>query len=259
MSEIGLVSNTKYSTLGAFSERDNSRENHTAHNSYLKQEMHDKKIDQFFWTDTNAPHKRHSPLALAGAFLGVIIPTLLIGKKQQGIKLNSLKNLWKAINVNYELKEMLATGLGGVVGGLLGGLADRKEKEKLEKLEEASFQAMNICFPAVLVTAAMKLSSKVKMLNNVPSKIILSALSIWGGASLAVKASNKLDDNIFNKYVKEPDRKLKKKDFIVHVDDLVGTLILAKFPLADKLHVNKILPLIFTWSGYHVGDSGSGE
>lgn len=254
MQEVKLINNSQYKVLSAFSERDDNRANHSAHNSYLKQKLHENKIDEFFWTDVNAPKKRHSPLAMIGSVLGVMIPTMMIGKKQQGIKLNSLMNFWKAINVHYGLKEILAAGLGGVIGGLAGGLADRKENDKLEKIEEATFQTMNIAFPAVLVTCAMKICEKYKPLNNAPFKIVMSILCILAGASAAIMASNSLDDKLFDIYSEDPDRKLKKKDFIVHIDDFFGTLILAKFPLADKLHVNKFLPLVFTWSGYHVGD-----
>lgn len=246
------IENSSFNGIQAF-EADKT---HSSNYSFLKQRIHERKIDQFFHTDISAPSKRNSAQALIGSILGVVIPTILIAKKQNpGLKLNSLKSFGKAIDIEYGLKEMLSVGLGGVAGGLLGGLVDRKEKNKLDKIEEATFQVMNISLPAVLVSGTMKMCEKFKPLNNVPARIISSIGCILIGANLAVVASNKLDDKFFDKYNKDPERKFKKKDLIVHVDDLIGTLILAKFPLADKLHVNKILPAIFAWSGYHVGEA----
>lgn len=224
-------------------------------NSYIKQEMHENKIDEFFLTDTSAPKKRQSVLAGVGAIIGVILPTVLFAKKQHpDLKLDSVKSLWKFVDINYEIKEILTVGLGGMIGGLLGGLSDTKEHDKLNKMEEATFQFMNIVFPSILVDASLKMSSKVKLLNNAVAKTFFVIAGIVIGVSSAVKISNAIDDKLFDIYNRDPDRKFKKKDLIVHIDDLCGTLVLAKFPLADKLHVNKILPLIYAWCGYHVGD-----
>lgn len=222
---------------------------------FIRQQMHDMKIDEFFWTDFEASHKKQSALAAAGSILGVIVPTLLFAKKQNpDLKINSLKNLWKALNIEYGLKEILGVGLGGVLGGLLGGLSDRAEQRKIDKLEEATFQTMNICFPSLLVAGGLKLCEKYKSLNKTPMKFLVPVVGILAGVNIAVLASNKLDDMFFDKYVQDGERKFKSKDLIVHVDDLFGTLVLAKIPGADKLHINKILPAIFAWSGYHVGD-----
>lgn len=263
MNTIISVQNNQYSFKDAFEQFDSHIMYHQqphAHLPFIKQQMHDMKIDEFFWTDFEAPHKRQSPLAAIGAIVGVIIPTLLFAKKQKpDLKFTELKNLGKnlkeAIDIKYELPQILGVGLGGVWGGLLGGLADRKEQHKIEKLEEASYQTMNVSFPSLLVGGGMKLTEKYKALNKPIFKILVPIVGILTGVNLAVMASNKLDDKLFDKYLPDEERKFKKKDLIVHVDDLFGTLMLAKIPGADKLHVNKILPAIFAWSGYHVGES----
>ena len=54
---------------------------------------------------------------------------------------------------------------------------------------------------------------------------------------------------------KHPDRKLTVKDSFANLDDVVGVLVLAKFPLADKLHIEKILPAIYASCGYRAGKS----
>lgn len=256
MSSVNFLSSNENSSFNKADLPTRHKKYQHLNSAYIKQTIHDNKIDEFFWTDVEAPPKRASALALLGSFVGVFSPVLLFAKKQHPeLKLNSLKNLWKTLNIEYGLKEILITGCGGVLGGLAGGLADRKEGRKLDKIEEATFQLMNITFPAFLVAGAMKMCEKVKPLNNIPSKILFSTGSILAGAALAVNFSNKLDDKFFDKYLPDGERKFKKKDFVVHVDDFLGTLILAKIPFADKLHINKILPLIYTWSGYHVGEA----
>lgn len=229
---------------------------HRANSSFIKHQLHEKKVDEFFWTDLEAPPKRFSPLALIGSIAGVLTPVLLIGhKKNPKIKLDSLKNIYQSTNFSYELPEILKVGCGGVIGGLIGGLLDKKEKGKLNKIEEATYQIMNITFPAVLVSGGIKLCEQNKITNKSPIKLLSSAIGMIIGVNAAVKASNKLDDVYFDKYNIDLDRKFKKKDLIVHVDDLIGSLVLAKIPLADKIHAEKLLPLIFTWSGFHVGES----
>lgn len=258
-----LSQNNKYSFKGAFDQFDTykKQKKHPHRNlPFVKQQIHDMQIDKFFWTDLEAPHKRQSPLAAAGAILGVIVPTLLFAKHQKPkLKFSTVetlgKNLKEAIDIKYELPQILGVGLGGVAGGLLGGLADRKERNKIDKLEEATYQTMNVTFPSLLVGGGMKLVEKYKALNKPIVKILIPVVGILTGVNLAVAGANKADDLFFDKHLPDGERKFKKKDLIVHVDDLFGTLILAKIPGVDKLHVNKILPAIFAWSGYHVGES----
>ena len=68
---------------------------------------------------------------------------------------------------------------------------------------------------------------------------------------LAAKLSNKINDP----QDKVPDRKLTFKDSIANIDDALGVLILAKVPIAEKLHIDKTLPAIYSWCGYRAGIS----
>jgi hypothetical protein len=54
---------------------------------------------------------------------------------------------------------------------------------------------------------------------------------------------------------KHPDRKLSLLDSIANIDDLFGVLVLAKFPIVEKLHLDKLLPVIYTFCGYRAGKS----
>lgn len=52
-----------------------------------------------------------------------------------------------------------------------------------------------------------------------------------------------------------PDRKLTIKDAAANIDDALGIFVLAKMPFAKYLHVEKILPAIYSWCGYRAGES----
>lgn len=233
----------------------NNKNPQTSNSAYIKNQIHEKNIDEFFFTDVNAPHKKNSLIALFTSIVGVAVPVLYFSKKQNpNLKINSLKNIYKALNINYDLKEILTVGNCGILGGLIGGLIDRKEPKKLEKIQEATYQVMNVTFPAVLVANGMKTCERFKPLNNRYAKLLAFAAGLGIGTWSAVKSANYLDNYIFDKHNIDPERKLRAKDFIVHVDDLAGSLVLAKFPFAEKLQVNKLIPLIFAWCGFHVGE-----
>lgn len=254
MSNVKLSQNDKYTYFAGIQQFGTNSYGHM-NSSFIKQRIHERKIDEFFHTDIEAPKKRTSILAMIGSAVGVLVPILAIAKKQHPeLKLNSFKGLKKFIDIEYDVKELIAVGLGGVLGGLAGGLADRKEPNKLDKIEEATFQTMNVSIPAILVGVLTKSCAKVKSLNNGVAKIGATALGIFSGVNSAVIIANKIDGKLFDKYNKDKERKFQKKDFIVHVDDIFGSLVLAKFPIADKLHVEKILPLIYAWTGYQVGE-----
>lgn len=254
MNKINQSFKNKYSPFRGFNDSSDQK-SHGWGSAHIQHQLHEKKIDEFFWTNIEAPHKRVSALALAGSAIGVLAPILAIAKKKNpGIKLNSLKNIYQATKIKYELKEILTVGYGGLFGGLIGGLADRKEPNKLDKIQEGTFQFLNISCPTILVAKTVDICEKHKKLNKNPVKLLGSAAAMFAGINIAVFAANKIDNKLFDKYNVEPDRKFKKKDFVVHIDDLVGSLVLAKLPIANKLHPEKILPLIFAWSGFSVGE-----
>ena len=90
-----------------------------------------------------------------------------------------------------------------------------------------------------------------KALNNNSFKIAGTLLGVFAGMQVAAFLSNKINDP----QDKVPDRKLTLKDSVANVDDVFGALVLAKIPIAQKLHVEKILPAIFSWCGYRAGNS----
>ena len=171
----------------------------------------------------------------AGAAAGTIVPMLMFEKKQN-------TNLFK---INYGIKEMVLVSAGSIAGGMTAGLiADKKGNQK-QKVNESVFQFMNASVPPLIVAGLYRLS------KNLTYRIAATAIGLLGGMQLAAKLSNKINDP----HDKVPDRKLTFKDSIANIDDALGVLVLAKVPLAEKLHIEKTLPVIYSWCGYRAGIS----
>ncbi len=171
----------------------------------------------------------------AGSIAGTLIPMAILAKHQNR----------KIYNIKYHVKEMILVSAGSIAGGLAGGLiADKKENTK-QKVNESVFQFMNASVPP-LITGVLYTFSK-----NIKYRIASTIIGLFGGMQLAAKLSNKINDP----QDKVPDRKLTFKDSIANIDDALGVLILAKVPIAEKLHIDKTLPAIYSWCGYRAGIS----
>lgn len=181
------------------------------------------------------PHISIKTKVAAGSIAGTLIPMALLAKHQK----------CKIFNVKYHVKEMILVATGSILGGLATGLiADKKDHTK-QKVNESVFQFMNSSIPTLITGALFKIS------NNTKFRIASTIVGLFGGMHLAAKLSNKINDP----KDKVPDRKLTFKDSIANIDDALGVLILAKVPIAEKLHVDKTLPAIYSWCGYRAGIS----
>lgn len=185
--------------------------------------------------------------ALTGSVIGTAVPLVYFAKKQNG-KINSLKKLF---NIKYELPEMTGIAAGSIVGGVLFGMAGENAQKRRQKFNEGVFQFMNVVLPPVVVAAYMAVTKNNKFLNKPVNKLAGILVSLASGMFFGAKASNLITDPK-DRY---PDRRLNMKDAIANVDDVVGGLILAKFPLIDKLHIEKTLPFIYAWCGYRAGQN----
>ncbi len=181
--------------------------------------------------------------AATGAIIGTTIPLLYFTRKNPG-----LKNI---INMKYGLKEMVVTSITGISGGAAFGMIGEPHKKRERKRKEAVFQIMNCTLPLLGVAGFLKLSEKIKGLNNKPAKVIGTLAGVTAGMFGGAKLSNLINDP----KDLEPDRKIELKDTIANVDDVFSALVLAKFPFVDKLHIEKLLPVIFAWCGYRAGQS----
>lgn len=185
--------------------------------------------------------KKDKAKALAGATIGTLIPMLLFSKLQK-------KSIFK---MQYKYREITSMSLGANVGSIAVSSIKKPEKEKKKKLNEGIFQVINSVLPMTLVDSSLKICEKFKKTNNPATKIVTSVLGVVAGTQLGIKLANKITDPKDT----VPDRKYTAKDAIANLDDAVSILVLGKVPFADKIHIEKALPLIYTYSGYRAGTS----
>ncbi len=171
----------------------------------------------------------------AGSVAGTVLPMVLLANKQKS----------RIYNIKYGVKEMILVSAGSIAGGLAAGLIADKKENKKQKVNESVFQFMNASVPPLITGILYSFS------RNIKYRIASTIIGLFGGMQLAAKLSNKINDP----HDKVPDRKLTFKDSIANIDDALGVLILAKVPIAEKLHVDKTLPAIYSWCGYRAGIS----
>jgi len=213
--------------------------------------------------DEQGNSKNNNSAVIAVTAIGTIIPLMII-RKYQGKSLNKellkgmdfkskSKEYLKSLNIEYELNEMLLMGFGSIFGGLLGGLAATKNenKDKKAKIKEAVFQFSNIAIPTSIVAGLLELSKKHNYTGILP-KVASAIIGIGAGMPIAAEFSNKINNEYLDKD-NPMKRKLRIKDCFVHVDDLIGVLVLSKIPLADKLHIEKVLPVLYGICGFEAG------
>ncbi len=197
---------------------------------------------------------------LIGSIIGTILPIIILNKIQ-GKNIN--KNILKTGNLVDKLKEageyfeidgvpkILSTAGGAIAGGLLGGcISDKNKENRKEKIKEAVFEMTNITVPTLFVAGGVKFMQS-KKLNKGIGKFAPVALGLGIGIPVAQKISNIISKKVFKD--KGEERKFKPSDLLVHSDDLIEMLVLLKIPLAKKLHIDKILALIYAKCGYETG------
>lgn len=177
-----------------------------------------------------------------GAVAGTVLPMIYMMKKQK------VKNPFK---LQYGLQEIIGMSASSIVGGVAVGMIGEDKKTNENKLKEGLFQFMNASIPTWIVGGVLKLCESSKNFNNIPGKI----MSIAGGLIVGMYGAASVSNLICDPHDKRPDRKLTLKDCLINIDDALGVLVLAKFPCADKLHFERLLPFIFAYCGYRSGKS----
>lgn len=180
--------------------------------------------------------------AAAGSLLGVAIPVALMMKKQK------VKNPFK---LKYNMGDMIVLSGTPIIGGVSVGMIGNNRETNYAKSKEGVFQFLNAAIPTWLTGATIRLCETTPKLNNIPAKIASIAGSLLIGMHGAASVSNLICDP----KDEHPDRKLDLKDSLANLDDMLGVLVLAKFPLANKLQLEKLLPLIYSYCGYRAGKS----
>ena len=117
------------------------------------------------------------------------------------------------------------------------------------KFKEGVFQFGNAAIPAWLAGASLKLCESNKKYN----KPLLKVISVLGAVLVGMHGAASLANKLFDPKDLEPDRKLKMKDCIANIDDLLGVLVLAKVPLLKNIPFEKALPFVYAYCGYKAG------
>ena len=186
-------------------------------------------------------------ITATASFVSTLLPMIYFAKKQNGLK--KLIDLFK---IDYGIKEVIALSSTSIISGVTAGILTDKKTDKKRKFKEGVFQFMNATIPTLFVGGVMKLlEDNVKYNHSRPVKTAAILTSMFAGMPFAAFLSNIINDP----KDKEPDRKLTLKDSIANMDDALGALVVAKFPLIKQLHLDKVMPVIFAWCGYRAGQS----
>jgi len=161
------------------------------------------------------------------------------------------KALWKSFGIDYGFKEVMLVSMSSILGGVTGGIIFDKETKPREKVKEGVHKALAQAIPAVMVSGLALLAGKAKIKS--PIKEIASVgLGIGFGMPIANKVSNALNKNVFKEKDYE-ERKIKPTDYLMHTDDIVSAMVLARVPFVNTLHLDKILAAVFAHEGYEAG------
>lgn len=180
--------------------------------------------------------------ALIGATGGTALSLLYMLKKQK------IKN---PLKLEYGMQDMVLVSASSIVGGVGVGLIGEKKEVQKNRLKEGLFQFMNSAIPTWIVGGVVSLCESKPKYNTSKNKMF----SVLGGLLVGMYGSAALANVITDPKDKHPDRKLTLKDALANIDDAVGALALAKIPVINKLHIEKVLPLIYTACGYRAGQS----
>lgn len=176
-----------------------------------------------------------------------------------GLTLAAFMNHQKVKNplkVKYTVLEMLTMAAAGNIGGILFSSINEKVSDIKKKWKEGAFQMILTSAPMLLVDNTIKLCEKSKntKINNNVFKIAASIAGVAIGSKAALVVSDKLR-NSDGKH--KSKRELKPIDMLANIDDLVAVLVLGKIPFADKIHIERALPLIYAFCGYRSGTGDS--
>lgn len=177
-----------------------------------------------------------------GAVMGTIISMFFMMKKQK------VKN---PLKLKYDLCDMVLLSGSSIVGGVAAGMIGEDKKTNKNKLKEGIFQFLNASVPTWVVAGGLKLCEASKNFNNVGGKM----MAMTGGLLIGMYGAASLSNLMCDPNDRVPDRKLTLLDCIANVDDALGVLVLAKFPFADKLHLERTLPFVYSYCGYRAGKS----
>lgn len=186
---------------------------------------------------------------LIGSLLGSIAPVAIISLARK----NKLSfDVFESGNLAKDLATIVTVGTGGVLGGLAGAMTQENSKEDKEaKYKESFFHILTVAIPAAIATGILAMAKKTNY-KGILDKVFAPILGVGIGMPVAQHFANLFDKKVLNKNNPnyKPHDKLQLKDYIVHVDDILSIMVISKIPFVNKIHADKILPLIYAYNGY---------
>lgn len=257
-------------TSGAFQPFEKAKQQYYKN---LKLSENSKNKNDVFEKKQSSKNSKNKPLMAVLSLTGAILPVVAINlaKGRGDTLLNTFKNAtstgkdkFKAVYNMFEMQsytDLLASTTGAITGGIIGGIkGDKNPDNKKEKYKEGIFEFLNNMIPTTFVALGETVSKKTGKFKSAPARAGMIIGSVAGGMFIANKASNKINEKTFDKKEKEkPKRNFKISDCFVHMDDILGLLVLAKIPFAKIIHADKILPLLYARSGYEVANAQKEE
>lgn len=178
----------------------------------------------------------------------------------------TFKNLWDYTKLDYEgLKGyfyMTSQMAGAALGSLGAGFMIDKDKEnRKEKIKEAIFAIDNVVIPTAFAKTCEFLiekgADKNNLINGLNNNKLLKSLTVITalacGLYTSLKTSNAINNNIVDKENKN-DKKIKPKDLLVHVDDIIPVLAALKGSIFARLQLDRLMPFIYLFTGAEVGE-----
>lgn len=231
---------------------------------YISMDMKIQSFGHFAPKKENKPKLKHKkdfdPMAALASGAGIALSLALI-KKNKGIKIGELRGkslgekigkIWKSFDIDYDAKDLFTMATSAVGAGLLYGFAKNKDKSlegNKEKLKETLHAYATFGIPTILTTATLGLLGKTKIAKKPLGQIIPVVVGVGAGMPIAHEATNILNKKIDKNSI---PRKMKPKDYFIHIDDIIAVLILARIPFAKKIQVGRLLPIIYGMLGYEV-------
>lgn len=209
--------------------------------------------------------KKANALVLGASVAGALIPLALYNIKRGNGTLikdvfqnsnSKLKDKLIASTSLFEVEDIKQIGTS-VTGSILAGfgagcLVDKSPENKKAKAKEGIYGFLNCMIPMGIITGTEALLEKNNIKTGIIGKAGMVAAGIAGGMLLTNKVGNGINKALFKEdNDKFEKRKIKPTDCLVHLDDILGVMVISKVPFANQL--GKALPFIYAHTGVETG------
>ncbi len=218
--------------------------------------------------ETEKKEKNKNKAILMASVAGAIIPLALYNIKKG--KLSEIKDTFQSQNSKLKDKILAPTEIlevenikqigisvtGSILASLGVGLHNEKNQEnKKSKYKEAIYGFLNCMIPMGIITGTEAILNKKHIKTGIIGKAATVAGGVIGGMFISNKVANGLNKAIFKEEDKFEKRNMKPTDCLVHMDDILGVMVISKVPMAKQF--GKVLPAIYSHVGYETGTKSS--